>query len=234
MSIIESIGLDVGAVVALPPGNGAAVVTVADLLERLDGVPPERVRLVPTPGTATEQDAIDLDVHEDRLFELVDGTLVEKAMGFFEDRLGATLIFFIERYLEQNAIGFTVGSQAMTRFAPGLVRMPDVSFIRWDRMPGGQVPRDPISAVPPDLAVEVLSPSNTRREMERKLREYFAAGVRLVWYVDPETRTVTEYTSPTQSRVLNDAQSLEGGDVLPGFSLSIAEWFAKTIRPLKA
>jgi Uma2 family endonuclease len=79
--------------------------------------------------------------------------------------------------------------------------------------------------VAPDLAVEVLSEGNTEAEMERKLREYFDAGVLLVWYVDPEARTVRVYTSPGEARLLGEEDTLDGGSVLPGFRLSIRGWF---------
>jgi len=76
----------------------------------------------------------------------------------------------------------------------------------------------------------VLSEGNTPKEMRRKLDEYFRAGVRLVWYVDPKKRTVRVYTARDRSTLLRDNQSLDGGDVLPGFALSIREWFAKAER----
>ena len=79
----------------------------------------------------------------------------------------------------------------------------------------------------PDLAVEILSESNTPAEMERKLREYFAAGTRLVWYADPVARSVTVYTSPEGSTVLREDDTLHGNDVLPGFRLPIREWFER-------
>ena len=87
-----------------------------------------------------------------------------------------------------------------------------------------------IPTVAPDLVVEVLSKGNTRREMVRKLDEYFRAGVRLVWYVDPKSRTVRVYTTPDDSVVLSEDQHLDGGDVLPGFTLSIRDWFAEAER----
>jgi Uma2 family endonuclease len=77
------------------------------------------------------------------------------------------------------------------------------------------------------LAVEILSPSNTAEEMARKRREYFAAGTRLVWEVEPELRNVTVYTAPEQSTVVTVDQCLDGGPVLPGFTLSVREWFER-------
>lgn len=83
------------------------------------------------------------------------------------------------------------------------------------------------------MAVEVLSKGNTRGEMSRKLREYFAAGVRLVWFVDSKSKSVTVYTSPTRSKIIPLDGTLDGGKVLPGFQLSVARLFAKLKRSSK-
>jgi Uma2 family endonuclease len=80
------------------------------------------------------------------------------------------------------------------------------------------------------LAIEVLSRSNTPREMQRKLREYFEAGVKLVWFVDPEARTVTVHDSPAELRVVQEGESLDGGSVLPGFVLPLRELFSELDR----
>src|SRR4029450_3435325 len=115
----------------------------------------------------------------------------------------------------------------------GLVRIPDVAFASWDRFPGGEIPTDPVPDIAPDLAVEVLSPGNTPGEMSRKLREYFAAGVRLVWFVDPKTKSVTVYTSRTRSKTIPSTGTLDFGKVLPGFEVSVASLFAKLKRSPK-
>jgi Uma2 family endonuclease len=115
----------------------------------------------------------------------------------------------------------------MMRLAAGLVRIPDVSFLRWDRFPNRQVQPDPIPNLVPDLAVEILSPGNTDAEMEQKLRDYFNSGTQLVWFVDPRQRIVTVYTAPDQSLVLREDQTLGGGAVLPGFTLPQRELFAE-------
>jgi len=205
--------------------------TVAELLHELGDVPPHRVWLRPTPGTATEKDVIAAEERENRLCELVDGVLVEKGMGYYESRLAVVLIALVERFLDDNNLGVVAGEGGMLRLATGLVRIPDVSFIRWERLPGRKVPREPIPNLVPDLAVEVLSKTNTRREMQRKLREYFAAGVTLVWYLNPKKRRVTVFTSADAQPIqLDEDGVLDGGDVLPGFRLSICEWFARSDR----
>jgi Uma2 family endonuclease len=82
----------------------------------------------------------------------------------------------------------------------------------------------------PDLVIEVLSKSNTPAEMQRKLGEYFAAGVRLAWFVDVDTRTVTACTSAERSEYFTDEQTLDAPDVLPGFTLRLANLFAELDR----
>ncbi len=204
--------------------------TVADLLEALGDISPARVLLRPAPGTATERDVIAVRKRDRKLFELVDGTLVEKAMGVNESLWAAVLIGFIEEFLKRHDIGVVTAPDGTMRLMPGLVRIPDVAFISWERFPGDKIPRDPIPDMVPDLAVEVLSASNTKREMERKLREYFEAGVRLVWYADPRTRTVEVHTPDGRSVRLGEGDTLDGGDVLPGFALPLRDWFARADR----
>jgi Uma2 family endonuclease len=125
--------------------------------------------------------------------------------------------------LQQHDVGIVVGADGPLRLRPGLVRLPNVSFVSWDRLPSRHYPKAPI----PDLAVEVLSEGNTPKEMERKLGEDFQVGVRLVWLVDPDTRTVRVFTGADQSILLDTDQMLDGGDVLPGFALPLAQLFAR-------
>ena len=204
--------------------------TIADLLEQLGDIPAERVRSQPYPGTATERDVIDVHDRENRLCELVDGTLVEKVMGFEESIFAVYLAGSLFNYLQTHDLGKIVGADGMMRLFPGLVRIPDAAFISWGRYPKGKRRRGEIPAVAPDLVVEVLSKKNTPKEMARKLDEYFRAGVRLVWYVEPKKRTVRVYTARDRSVLLREDQTLDGGDVLPGFALSIRDWFAEAER----
>jgi len=208
----------------------ATIETLADLLKQLGGIAPERVRFRPAPGTATEKDMLAVEAQEDRLCELVDGVLVEKAMGWRESLLASVLITILSNFVRPRNLGLVTGEAGMVRLASGLVRIPDVAFVSWDRLPNRRVPSDPIPALAPDLAVEVLSAGNTPGEMARKRQEYFAAGVRLVWLVDPEARTVEVYTDRDQSTVRHEVDTLEGGAVLPGFALPLCELFAELDR----
>ena len=195
--------------------------TVADLIEYL-GVPPERIKMRPLPGTATEKDVI----MARPLCELIDGVLVEKAMGYYESYLAILLGTFLTSFVRERNLGIVAGPDGLMRLFPGLIRIPDISFVSWARLPGGRLPRDPIAPFAPDLAVEVLSPSNTRQEMERKLQDYFSAGVQLVWYVDPVARTLMVYTAVDRAVLLRENQTLAGGAVVPGFLLPLVELFA--------
>ena len=209
----------------------AKLETVAELLKHLGDIPAERVRWNPRPGTATEQDVIDAEgALRKRLCELVDGTLVEKAMGCYEARLGSVLSYFLESYLEKHDLGICFGSDAMLRILPQQVRMPDISFVSWSQLPNRELPAEPIATLTPELAVEVLSISNTRREMERKRSEYFQTGTRLVWEIDPRIQTARIYSNPDQFHEIDLDGSLDGGEVLPGFSLSLRQLFTRAGR----
>lgn len=205
--------------------------TVAELLERLGDIPPHRVRWKPYPGTATDQDVIAAEAApEKRLCELIDGTLVEKDMGQYESRLAIVLAYFIETYLDSHDLGICYGADAMLRIVPSRVRLPDVSFVSWDKLPNRELPAEPIANLVPDLAVEVLSEGNTPREMENKRREYFQGGARLVWEIDPDARSARVYTSPNQFQEIGPDGSLDGADVLPGFVLPLQRLFARAGR----
>jgi Uma2 family endonuclease len=202
--------------------------TAVDLVDRFGAIPLDRIVQNPPPGKATEQDVIDLDDHEDRLCELVDGTLVEKTVGAYESYLTALLIRVIGNFVEQNNLGIVLGPDGMMRLAPGLVRIPDVSFISRQRLPDGKPPHVPIPDLAPDLAVEVISRHNTRKEMDRKLHDYFTAGTRLVWFVYHSPRhEVLVYVKPEEFSVVRESETLGGGDVLPGFRLTVSDVFAE-------
>jgi Uma2 family endonuclease len=204
--------------------------TVADLRRWLGDIPPERIRLHPPPGTATEVDVIMSKARIGRPCELVDGVLVEKPVGYYESRLAVVLGYFLELFLDKHDLGIVVGADGMVRVEISQIRLPDLSFFSWDHFPDRVLPPGAILSMSPDLAVEVLSPSNTRAEMRRKRREYFAGGTRLVWEVDPEERTVRVYTTATRSTLLREGDTLDGGTVLPGFRLPIRQWFARAGR----
>ena len=199
--------------------------TASDLVERFGSIPITRVCMDPLPGTATEQDVVIINDQTNRLFELVDGTLLEKTMGTNESYLAIQIAILMGTFVKESKLGIVLGADGMMRFSPGLVRIPDVSFISKERLPNGLDPDEAVATIVPNLAVEVISEGNADREMERKLEEYFQFGVQLVWYVYPKDKNVVVYTSPTDSTI--ETETVDGGVVLPGFELSIDELFAK-------
>ena len=200
---------------------------MGDLLKHFGGIAPERIRLKPTPGTATERHVTEVNDHEDKLYELVDGVLVEKVMGMPESIVAMAIGRHIGNFAEEHDLGLVPGADGTVRLMPGLVRIPDVAFISFDRLPGRMIPTQAIPDLAPDLAIEVLSEGNTKQEMERKLKDYFFAGVRLVWYINLKTRTAEVHTSPDQGVTITEDQSLDGGDVLPGFRLPLRSVFGR-------
>jgi Uma2 family endonuclease len=202
--------------------------TAVDLVERFGAIPLHRIVQNPEPGSATEHDVIELNEHENRLCELVDGTLMEKTVGAYESYLSGILVHLLWAFVEKSSLGIVLPADGMMRLAPGLVRIPDLSFISWQRLPERRPPREPIPDLVPDLAVEVISKYNTRQEMDRKLQDYFTAGVQLVWYVyHTPRREVWAYVSPTEYSVVREGETLDGGAVLPGFRLPLADLFAE-------
>lgn len=201
-----------------------------DLAESLGGIPADRIRLWPAPGTATEADLLTADAEDGPTCELVDGTLVDKPMGTPESRLAFELGVSIGIYLRSNDVGCATVGDGGLKLGILLVRKPDVAVIRWDRIPGGKMPKGAYPPVAPTIAVEVLSPSNTPKEMRRKRKEYFAAGTVEVWEVDVKRKTVRIYTDAENYTALLATDDLDGGAILPGFKQNIATWFDWTFR----
>src|SRR5262249_48185091 len=127
-----------------PTATPAPRRTVADLLKGLGDIPPDRVRLEPRPGTATERDVLAALDHEGRIGELIDGVLVEKVMGFEESQLAFALIPFLGEFLRRHTLGIAAGPDGTLTLTTGLLRVPDVCFISWDRLPGRRRPSEPV------------------------------------------------------------------------------------------
>lgn len=202
----------------------------AYLHERLGGVPLTRIRRNPPPGTATEEDLLRAPKP---ICELIDGVLVEKAMGNRESFLGSWLNGVIWKHVEANDLGVILGEAGHLRLGAQL-RAPDVTFIPWSEFPDGEIPEDEAYwSVAPGLIVEVLSPGNTKAEIDRKLAELFAAGCKLAWVIDPRAKTAKVYASAKRFKELDESGTLDGGKVLPGFTLKLADLFAATKRRKK-
>ncbi len=146
-------------------------------------------------------------------------------MGYRESLIAAVFIELLNQLVRKNQLGVVSGADGFFRLAPNLVRGPDVAFTSWERLPDRKVPIEAFPAVVPDLVVEVVSEGNTRTEMTNKRRDYFARGVKLIWIVDPVQRSVAIWRSMTDYAVLDETQTLDGEDVLPGLSIPLAEVF---------
>jgi Uma2 family endonuclease len=206
---------------SVPPQN------VAQLLRRLGNIPAFRVRLQPPPGTATEKDLVRHNEGEFKtaICELVDGTLVEKAVGWNESEIAAFIIYAVLCFVRPRRFGKVLGADGMQRMVPGLIRIPDVSFFARGRLTRSEHLATPVAPLAGDLVVEVVSKSNTKAEIARKMTEYFAAGSRLAWVVEPKPQTVRVHTAPSEFVVLGLNDWLDGGTVLPGFRLAVRDLF---------
>lgn len=201
--------------------------TLAEIWLRSGQVPLDRILMEPVPGMATSDDAVYSKERFDLSCELVNGILVAKTMGYFESKVAAALIYFLHRYLDDHPIGEVAGGDGGCDTVDENVRKPDVSFTSFERINArGAATRNKLP-FSPDLAVEVLSPSNTTAEMDKKLQEFFASGSRLVWYIEPELRTARVFTAVDKWEDIRPADTLRGADVLPGFELPLIKLFEK-------
>jgi Uma2 family endonuclease len=164
--------------------------------------------------------------YDDRNYEVVNGQRVElPPMSAHETDLNSRLNAFIAPIMlkhgrPQIETLFLIDSET------DLQRRPDMAFISFARWPKGRrVPTTNAWEVVPDLAVEVVSFSNSANEIITKIHDYFRCGVRLVWVVYPLFAQVYVYTSTTTVRILGRADTLDGGEVLPEFRLTMAELF---------
>jgi Uma2 family endonuclease len=204
--------------------------TLADLVERLGGVPIDRIRIRPAPGTATVEDVERIHRLEGRLCELVDGVLVEKPMGYGESLVALYLGIVLGGFVKEHNLGLVAGADGIIRILPDIVRIPDISFVSWDRLPGRQRPKNRVPAIVPNLVIEIISDSNTISELRVKRSEYFAAGAELVWEIDPNQREVRAYTQDDQGILLPPEGNLDGSSIVPGFVLPLSELFAEIDR----
>jgi Uma2 family endonuclease len=204
--------------------------TLDELVERLGGIPLSRILAHPAPGMATEADLLEAVRRYDRLYELIEGVLVEKAMGIREAILATALSRILGNFVIARNLGVVWGADGTIRLFPNLIRLPDVAFASWDSLPGRKIPEEPMPTLAPDLAIEVLSESNTPAEMKRKRDEYFASGVRVVWQVEPKYRKISVFTREGTIAVFDASQRLDGGDILPGFVLELSELFGELDR----
>ena len=159
----------------------------------------------------------------DALYEVVNGERVELAVGAYEIDIAAELLGYLRPFARTRKLGRAVAEMLFLLAAVGTKRRPDVAFVSYARWPRERrIPPGDTWDVVPDLAVEVVSPSNTVEEILAKIREYFQAGVRRVWVICPTEGQVYVYQSPTQNHILTLRDQLDGEDILPEFRLAVA------------
>src|SRR5262245_29590406 len=161
-------------------------------------------------------------------YELVDGQLLERTMSFWSSYVAGVLYYRLHDYCKSHQLGWVVPEGTTYQCfpdAPAKVRRADVSFVDKTRLSFAQATGEGHLKIAPDLAVEVISPNDLAYEVDAKVGEFLAAGVRLVWVVNPEARTVEVHRPQGPGAILRDPADLEGEDVLPGFRCRVGELF---------
>jgi len=180
---------------------------------------PVRARLV----TAEEFAKIPDDDHR---YELVEGRVIRMSpAGVRHAALAGQLYMILRQYVDEHGLGVVLIPGGFKLAAnPDTVREPDVSFIRRDRIPSSGLPEGFWNG-PPDLAVEVRSPSDRPSETREKIEDYLTRGVPLVWFLDPKKQTVTAYRRLSPPVVAGIDDTLDAGDIVPGFSCAVKKLF---------
>jgi Uma2 family endonuclease len=170
----------------------------------------------------TDEELLQLPRDDGNKYEVVDGELRVSPANFAHERIIAKLLARMRSFADQRQLGEVVGSNVLYVLPSGNRRGPDVSFVAAGRLtPEARAQVFPRLA--PDLAIEVLSPSDRPRAVFDRVGEYLESGVRLVWVIDPQKRRAVEYRSLSEAREIALSGMLEGADVLPGFSCSVEE-----------
>jgi Uma2 family endonuclease len=170
---------------------------------------------------------LDLIIDGDH-YEFAHGMPVEKNMGAESDGIAAEILTLLNTHVRANGLGRMFGSQTGYRCFPhdrSLLRKPDVSFIARGRLAKDERPKGDVE-IAPDLAVEVVSPNDLYELVEEKLNDYYAARVKLVWVVSPESKTVQIRRADGSCAVVRADGELSGEDVIPGFACKVADLFA--------
>jgi Uma2 family endonuclease len=177
----------------------------------------------------------DLPGNADKRFELIDGEIYEVPSGTLLHSMIIKLLWkLLVIFTDDHKLGETFGDRTEYNLPNGNTVIPDISFVAADRMP-------PLAErfmyLAPDLAVEVVSPSNTQDALRKKIKGYLESGTRRVWLVYPEDREILIYWQQadgiTAYRTLGIGDTLSGEDVIPGFSVNVADVFPQTNTPEK-
>jgi len=192
-----------------------------------EGPSEEQTKMVAT-RLLTAEDLEAMGPEAEKRYELIDGVLVEvEGVGGRHGGINSEIVSALHVFTRSRRLGRVLSAD--TRFIlgrdPDLVLMPDVSFIRAERIPAGGL-WDRMVPVPPDFATEIASPNDTGAEVRRKAQRYLDAGVRLVWIVWPRRHEVSVFRPGQPEAVFREGDELAGGDVIPEFRLAVAAIFA--------
>jgi Uma2 family endonuclease len=164
-------------------------------------------------------------------YDLVNGQLVERHMGAESSRIAQLINQRIGLFADSHQCGLVWGPDCGYQISvddPNKVRYPDGSFITRGRLPNDQPPKGHIR-IPADLMIEVVSPHDLAWEVDHKVDEFLRAGVRLIWVLYPDTRTILIYRPGSEVTRLSDVDELSGEDVLPGFTCRVSELFPAAV-----
>ena len=170
---------------------------------------------------------------EEPYYEIINDERKElEPMGAFQSLLASILNHHLLLYLDENPRGI-VGTEMLfqLRETPRLQRQPDLAYVSYERWPERTVPRSNAWNVVPDLAVEIVSPTNLAEELDQRIGDYFMSGVTQVWVIYPQTERLYVYRSLMEIHGLARLDTLDGGDFLPGFSLPLEKLFSAVTKP---
>jgi len=162
-----------------------------------------------------------LPENRDRLFEFIGGEIIEVVSNGKSSRMGMRVGARINLFVEQHDLGYVTGADG-GYMVSGERYIPDAAFVSKQRQP--EPSNEPYNPIAPDLAVEVLSPSNDASEMRIKIVNYVRAGT-TVWVFDPDKKHVEIYSPHHSPRVIGLDETLDGGNILPGFTLPVRDIF---------
>jgi Uma2 family endonuclease len=202
----------------------AGIRTLADFMHWLGDVPPDRILLRPAPGMGNASDVLRLERQENRLCELVCGVAVEKRLGYKEMSVAAVLLGALQAHVEAKQLGIVTGPEGFYRLSEHLVRIPSVAFCAEGTFRGDISPGEAAPGTVPQFVAEV-SDGILSTELQRRIEDYFASGVKLVWVIDLDSRTATVYASPKKFKSVPARGTLDGGRLLGGFQMPLAKLF---------
>ncbi len=199
--------------------------TVAENIE----IKPQEVWLVPKVSPPRKKITLtpefEEEIYSSGRYEIVYGEIKERSMpspihGRIQGKITAKLV----PHVEKNNLG-EVYTETHFEFAEKLSRVPDVAYVSFERFPETGEDESSRWHIAPDLAVEIISPTDDYEDVQEKITEYFTFGVRQVWIISPESKTLTVYFSRTNVKILTETDELISEDILPGFRLNLSEIF---------